>query len=117
MYVRPVYRDGRDFPGAVAAEGEAFRKSVVDYAERPAGEGKTASGRPWVAKSVSYHAAQEAVGGAKIVNDALAHEAVAFVDASDDVVLLLVLASHEEKQVDQALPALRELASSARSAK
>ncbi|HQR28926.1 MAG TPA: hypothetical protein PLL32_00865 [Anaeromyxobacteraceae bacterium] len=117
MYVRPVYRDGRDFPGAVAAEGEAFRKSVVDYAERLAGEGKTASGRPWMAKSISYHAAQEAVGGAKIVNDALAHEAVAFVDASDDVVLLLVLASHEEKQVDQALPALRELASSARSAK
>ncbi|HET8725068.1 MAG TPA: hypothetical protein VFM53_12795 [Anaeromyxobacteraceae bacterium] len=117
MYVRQVYRDGKDFPGAVAAEGEAFRKSVVDYVEKPAGEGKTAAGRPWTAKSIAYHATQEAVGGARIVNDALAHEAVAFVDASDDVVLLVVLASRDEKQVEQALPALREVASSAKPAR
>ena len=117
MYVRPVFRDGRNFPGAVAAEAESFRKSVVDYGEKLAGEGKTSAGRAWMAKALTYRSTQEAVGGARIVNDVQAHEAVAFVDASDEVVLLLVLASRDEKQVELALPALRELASSVKPAR
>jgi hypothetical protein len=49
-----------------------------------------------------------------VVSDRAAHEAVAFVDASDRVLLLMVLAAGDEKDLAATTPSLMGLARSAR---
>jgi hypothetical protein len=116
IYLRPIYRDGKSFEAALAAEVEAFKKDVMDYETKPIESGTTGLGRPFQARAISYRATRPGPGGGVFVNDRKAQEAVASIDASDQVVVLVVLASGEGKQVTANTPALLSTARSARKA-
>lgn len=97
MYLRPIYRDGKSFDAAIAAEGEAFKKDVMDYEAKPIEGGTTGLGRPFQARAITYRATRPGPAGGVFVNDRAAREAVAYVDASDQVIVLVVLAGGDAK--------------------
>jgi hypothetical protein len=96
-YLRPIYRDGQSFDAALAAEAEAFQKDVMDYEAKPVETGTSGLGRPFQVKAISYRATRPGPGGGVFVNDRKAQETVAYVDASDRVIVLVVLAGDDGK--------------------
>jgi len=114
IYLRPIYRDERSFDATLAAEAEAFKKDVMDYDAKPIEGGTTGLGRPFQAKAISYRATRPGPGGGVFVNDRPAQEAVAFVDASDQVIVLVVLASGDPKLLTANTAAVISTARSAR---
>lgn len=114
MYLRAVFPDGRSFGGTVAREREAFEDNVAEYREEPLARGRLSNGRGYLAKKVTYKPLMSTDSPFSIVADNVIHEAVAFLDMSDQVVLMAVLACEDESQLKESTAHLMALIESLR---
>jgi hypothetical protein len=114
MYVRPLFKDGKGMKAVMESEKASFAGNVAEYKEAPLKTGKVSSGREYVAKTITYKPVMQTDSPFSIVQDNTIREAAAYLDASPEVVLLVVLACDEEQQMKTSLPNLTALVESAR---
>lgn len=112
MYVRPIFKDGRTMKAVMDGEKEGFAGNVAEYKEAPLKAGKLKAGREFVAKTLSYKPVMQTDSPFSIVQDNTIREAVVYVDASPEVVLMAVLACDDEKKMKASLPSLMALTES-----
>lgn len=108
MYIRAIFKKGRPFADVVEAEAKDFQQDVHGYREK-ASKAKYKCPLPFVARNISYRPLGDAEPGFKLVSTHVFHETVVYVDASDEVVLLVVLTGENAKELKEANPALRSL--------
>jgi hypothetical protein len=115
IYVRTLYKEGRDLGGVAEDELKSFRGDVLDFRELRTRMVKLRSPRPVVSRNISYRPPMNVEPASFVVGSATTYyETLAYVDASDDTVLMAVLACRSAKQLKQFRPALQELLESLR---
>ena len=108
MYVRVCYKNGRSFEAVTKDSRDDFEQTVADYQEHSSKKGRL-SGRDYRLDAITYKPVIETDSPFSIVASNRVHEQVAYLDGSDEVVLLLVLTANSDQQLDQSLPAFRAL--------
>ncbi len=112
IYVRALFKDGRDFKTVVASESESFEQNVADYKEQRVKKGLTNSAHAVLAKTIKYTTLMQTDSPFAIVSSNTRHEMLAFLDASDQTVLLLVLTCKTQKEFKESRPAFSSLVAS-----
>ena len=114
IYVRAMFKDGKPFKAVVASESENFAQNVADYKEQQVKKGLTNSAHAVLAKTIKYKTLMQTDSPFVVVSDNTRHEMLAFLDASDQTVLLLVLTCKTQKQLKESRPAFGSLVTSVR---
>ncbi len=114
MYIRPLFKDGKAMKAVMESERASFAGNVAEYEEAPLETGKVSSGREYVAKTITYKPVMQTDSPFSIVQDNTIREAAAYLDASPEVVLLVVLACDEEEQMKTSLTGMTSLVESFR---
>jgi hypothetical protein len=112
IYIRALFKHGATFDNFVKNEAKEFRKSVVEYSEKNSTSARLQNGRKSISKVISYKALQEIDSPFSIVSNNISHEKISFLDVSDQVVLMVVLTSHNEPQLIDASPSFMSLVKS-----
>jgi hypothetical protein len=114
IYFRVLYKSGRSFDSIVKNETDGFQQNVAEYTERATKRGKLQNGKPSLAKTITYKPLIQTDSPFSIVSDNTIHETISYLDASDQVVVMAVLACHSESQLKESTPALMALLTSFR---
>lgn len=109
MYIRPLFKDGKAMKAVMESEKASFAGNVAEYHEAPLKTGKLSSGRGYVSKTIDYKPVMQTDSPFGIVQNNTIREAVAYLDASPEVVLIAVLACETEEQMKGSLPAFTSL--------
>lgn len=113
-YVRPLFKEGAAFNDVVARVGRGIAENAPEYAEQPLRPGALADSRATVTRTISYRAVQRTSGQFAVVGDGRVHETITFIDASPNVVLMLVVTAPSEKLAADAAVSATALAASLR---
>ncbi len=105
MYVRVVSKEGRTFEQSLQAEKAAFEGGVAEYKETSTKSEPRADGHASLLKSITYRPVMETDSPFSIVASNLIHEQIAYLDTSEQLILMLVLATDSEQQLREATPA------------
>jgi hypothetical protein len=114
MYIRVLFRAGRSFSASVSEESASFADDVADYAENGSAAGKLANGRATVTKTISYKPLTETDSPFSIVGSNTISERISYLDASDNLALMVVLTRQDGKPLGNSLSALKTLVDSIR---
>lgn len=114
IYIRVLYKSGASFDSIVRNELEGFQQNVAEYTERETKRGKLQNGKPTLSKTITYKPLIRTDSPFSIVSDNTIHETISYLDASDQVVVMVVLACHSESQLKESTPALLSLLASFR---
>lgn len=114
LYVRVLFKDGVTLSKVVANEKENFEDRVAEYTEKALTRGSLRSGRSYITKTVSYKPLTQTDSPFSIVSDNVIHERISFLDVSGPIVLLVVLTSHSEKQLNDSVKSQMSLIASLR---
>ena len=106
IYIRPVFKSGHTFQEAVDAEKECFQDDVADYNEKLGASGHLTSGEGYMFKTIAYKPLIATDSPFSIVASNSIHEKVAFLDASGEVVLLVVLTANSQAEMNRFTPQL-----------
>jgi hypothetical protein len=112
MYIRVLYKGGASFDSMVKDESEDFQQNVAGYTEGATKRGNLQNGKPTLTKTVTYKPLVQTDSPFSIVSDNTIHETISYLDASDEVVVMAVLACHSESQLKESMSALTSLISS-----
>jgi hypothetical protein len=114
MYIRVSFKGGRSFNQVIKDDKENFEQSVAEYHERFSKAGRLPAGFDYLLSSIVYKPVIETDSPFSIVASNQIHERVAYLDASDEVVLLLVLAADSDQELQQSVPVFQSILQSAR---
>lgn len=114
LYIRVLYKGGTSFEKFVKNETDSFQQNVAEYTETPTKRRQLQDGRSSLSKKISYRPLIQTDSPFSIVSDNTIHEAISYIDASDQVIVMVVLACHSKKQLTESTPALVSLTSSFR---
>jgi hypothetical protein len=114
MYVRVCFKSGRSFERVMKDDKEDFEQNVAEYKEQSSKNGRLPIGRDYRVDSITYKPLIETDSPFSIVATNQIHEQVIYLDGSDQVVFLLVLAADSDQQLQQSLPAFHKLLASFR---
>lgn len=114
IYIRICFKDGRSFSQMVADDKQGFQEGVADYHEISQLKGQLSSNRAYVQKSIRYHPLVETDSPFSIVASNVIHEQIAYVDNSEQVVLVIVLTSDTSTNLAESAPAFQEVLRSVR---
>lgn len=109
IYIRVLYKEGATFDDIVKNETEGFEESVAEYTETTTTRGLVPNGKQVLSKSINYKPLIHTDSPFSIISDKIIHESISYLDASDQVVLMVVLTCHSESQLKKAEPALVSL--------
>lgn len=109
LYVRVLFKAGGSFETVLRQEAEGFSESVAEYSETGSSRERLNSGLSVVTRTITYKSLTKTDSPFSIVGDNKVFEALGFVDASREVVLLAVLTSPSEKDHAAATDALGAL--------
>jgi MORN repeat protein len=109
MYIRPVFKDRRTFKAVMEHEKDEFGANVAEYQEAALQSGKLSAGRDFVTKTISYKPLMRTDSPFAVVQSNTVREAIGFLDVSDEVVLVAVLACDDDSQLKASTPALSAL--------
>ncbi len=114
IYIRMLYKGGASFDSMVKGESEDFQQNVAEYTEGAAKSGKLRNGKTTLTKNVAYKPLIQTDSPFSIISDDTIHETISYLDASDEVVVMAVLACHSESQLKESASALNSLITSFR---
>jgi hypothetical protein len=105
MYIRVFFRKGRSFAQTVEDDKQGFQEGVAEYKETLNKSGRLANGWPYRLKSITYKPLIHTGSPFSIVAANQFQERVAYLDASGEFALLLVLSADSLQQLQQSIPA------------
>ena len=114
IYIRLLYKAGATFDSITKNELEGFQQNVAEYTEIATKRGKQQNGIPILSKTITYKPLVQTDSPFSIVSDNTIHEKITYIDASDQVVVMVVLACHNDSQLKESSPALLSLLESFR---
>jgi len=114
IYIRVLYKGGESFNSVVSNESEAFQQNVAEYKEESTNNGKQQNGRPIVYNKFSYKPLIQTDSPFSVVSENTIHETITFIDASDQVIFMVVLACNSESQLKEVNSLLTSLIASFR---
>jgi hypothetical protein len=112
MYLRVLFKEDKPFKSVVEREKENFQESVAEYQEKQQKLGKSKGGKDYITKVISYKPLVHTDSTFSIVSSNVICETISFLDVSDKVVLMLVLTSQSESQMNESLTSMLTLVSS-----
>jgi len=105
MYIRVFFRKGRYFNQIVEDDKQGFQEGVSEYKETLNKSASLANGCSYILKSISYKPLIHTDSPFSIVASNQFQERVAYLDASDNFALALVLSADTSQQLQQSIPA------------
>lgn len=115
MYVRILYKvAGASFDDVVNNETGEFPEGIAEYAETLTMRGRLPNGRPTLVRTLHYKPTIETDSPFSIVAENVVHETIGYLDASDQIALMVVLTSDSASHLQDSTPALLSLLSSFR---
>jgi hypothetical protein len=112
MYLRVLFKEDKPFKSVVEREKEHFQESAAEYKEKQQKFGKTKGDKDYITKVISYKPLIQTDSPFSIVSSNVISEAISFLDVSDKIVLMLVLTSQSESQMNKSLTSMLTLVSS-----
>lgn len=109
IYVRVCFKDSRSFPKMVQDDKQSFEEGVAEYHETLNKTDHLANGLPYIQKSITYKPLIETDSPFSIVASNTIHERIAYLDASDKLVIVLVLTADGAHQLTSGLPAFQKV--------
>ena len=109
IYVRVLFKGANSFNGVVAQEIESFERQVAELTVVSTRESSLPSGNRSIRKTISYKPLAHTDSPFSIVSRNTIYETISYLNASDEVVLMVVLASHDEEDLARSTPALDSL--------
>lgn len=103
IYMRVLFPEGQSLDQTIEQEREDFEASVADYQEHAIARGSLQAGQGYAVKTISYKPLLRTDSPFAVVSDTVVSEAVAFVRASDQVVLVFVLTCRDQAQLKDAM--------------
>jgi|GEM_PF-1128123 len=114
IYIRALYKNGETFDSIVENETKTFEQNVDDFAGKKTKRWKLQNSKPIISKTIKYKPLIQTDSPFSIVADNSIHETINFIDASDRVVIMIVLACHSHSQLEKSTSALTSLSESLR---
>jgi len=114
MYVRICLKKHRTFQQTVKNDLDDFRENVAEYQQGLGATGRLPSGLSYVLRSISYKPLIETDSPFSIVSWSQVHEQLAYLDSSDQTVILIVLTADSDQNLQQAMPGFQSLLRSVR---
>jgi len=104
MYVRVLFKGGRSFDQIVDDDKQDFEQNVEEYREESGKDGHLSRDLPYRLKSITYKPLIETDLPFSIVASNQVFEQLAYIDGSKEIVLLLVLTTDSNQNLDQSVP-------------
>lgn len=99
--IRPAYKSGHSFRETVEAEVECIEDDVAEYHEDVAEIRRLKSGEAYRFKAISYHPVMATDSPFSIEASNVVRERVAFLNASNEIVLIVALTSSSETEASK----------------
>ncbi len=109
MYVRVCFRGERSFEQTIKDENDEFEENVAGYKEQTREDGRLPNGRASRLTYITYKPLIATDSPFSIVGSTQIHEQIAYLDSSDQVVLMLVLTADGDQKLQESLPSFRSL--------
>jgi len=114
IYIRVCFKGGRSFNKVIKDDKMGFEQGAAEYHERSGKYGRLPAGFEYLLSSIVYKPVIETDSPFSIVASNQIHERVAYLDASDEIVLLLILAADSDRELQQSVPVFQSILQSAR---
>ena len=114
LYVRPLFKDGASFEKIQRDEKQRFEEGVAEYKETASKKERITDGLEVVIRTIQYKSLIQTDSPFSIVADNTIHEMIGLVNASDEVVLMVVLTSPADADLNSSSDALVSLVRSVR---
>lgn len=114
MYLRVFFKNGRSFSQVVKDDEDNFEQSVSDYHEHYTKNGRLPSGFAFILDVVTYKPVIQTDSPFSIVASNQVHDQAAYLDVSNQIVLLLDLTTDTQQEMLHATPAFESILHSAR---
>jgi hypothetical protein len=114
MYIRVCFKGSRSFEEVIKDDKEDFQQNVAEYREQFSRNGHLSGGREYQLNSITYKPVIETDSPFSIVASNQIHEQVAYLDASDKIVLLLVLTADSDQELRRSIQAFQSILQSVR---
>lgn len=117
MYIRPKSKSGHAFQQTVKAEIEGFRDGVAEFHEDSGETRRLKTGQEYLLKTVSYKPLISTDSPFSVVASNVIHETIAYLNVSENTVLVVVLSCNSEAQMKKSSPDFTSMLDSFRSIK
>jgi hypothetical protein len=114
IYIRVLFKDGNPFNRIVAQEIESFEGQVAELTMVSSREVELPLGNQSIWKTVNYKPLVQTDSPFSIVSSNTVFETIGYLDASDQVVIMVVLTSPDEESLTLSTSALDSLVASFR---
>jgi MORN repeat variant len=114
MYLRIFFKKGRSFKQVIKDDEEGFENNVSGYHEQLIKNGNLPSGLGYLLNSITYQPLIDTDSPFSIVASNHIYEHAAYLDASDKVVVLIVVTADSNQGLQHSIPAFQSILQSAR---
>lgn len=114
MYIRIFFKKGRSFQQVIEDDEQGFESNVSGFHDQLIKSGRLHSGMGYRVDSITYQPLIDTDSPFSIVASNHIYEHAAYLDASHEVVVLVVLTADSTRQLRHSLPAFQSVLQSAR---